>query len=571
VVLVLVTTAPTFAGSIIYVDADAAGANNGSSWADAFNNLPDPLDIARPGDEIHVAQGTYKPDQGAGITPGDRYATFQLINGVTLKGGYAGFGQPDPDARDVAAYETIFSGDLAGDDGPDFTNNGENSYHVVTGSGTDLTAVLDGFTITSGNANGQGWPIYQNRGGGMYSDSGSPTVTNCTFTGNSARWGGGMTYRYCWNGPTLANCTFSGNRAGDGGGIDNFASSPTLNNCTFSENFASRYGGGIYNYGATATATNCLFEGNSARYGGGMFNFGNWVNLSRCAFVGNSAGYGGGMSYCYGLIANCVISGNSAEWYGGGMFFCYGPFFNCTITGNSAGQYGGGMYNEDRIPVVANCILWGNSDNDGMDESAQIDSMEPPAVNYCCIQGWSGDLGGTGNIDFDPCFISSGYCDVNGVWLDGDYHLLPDSPCIDTGDPNYIAELNETDLDGNPRIIGGRIDMGVYEYIQAYVRIVPHTINLSSKGKWITSYIWLPDEYDVADIEPNSIFLEDEIQPEDFSVDQQKQVAVLRFSREDVQPILEVGDVELIITCQLTDGTDFEGTDIIKVTDKAGK
>jgi hypothetical protein len=176
--------------------------------------------------------------------------------------------------------------------------------------------------------------------------------------------------------------------------------------------------------------------------------------------------------------------------------------------------------------------------------------------------------------------LSPGYWDSNGAWENGDYHLLQSSPCIDTGDPNYVPEPNETDLDGRPRVLDGDndgidvVDMGAYEYrftISAEARILPQTINLASKGKSITCYIWLPDEYDVTDIEPNSVFFENEIRPEQFSVDGHKQVATAKFNREDVQAALEVGDVELTITCQLTDGTSFEATDTIKVTDKAGK
>ncbi|MGB2809530.1 MAG: LamG-like jellyroll fold domain-containing protein [Sedimentisphaerales bacterium] len=155
----------------------------------------------------------------------------------------------------------------------------------------------------------------------------------------------------------------------------------------------------------------------------------------------------------------------------------------------------------------------------------------------------------------------------------GDYHLLPDSPCIDAGDPNYIPEPNETDLDGRSRIFGNRIDMGVYEYsptIQAEARIVPRTINLASKGNWITCYVWLPEQYNVVYIEPNSVILENEIQAVSLSVDEQEQVAIARFSREDFQSILDVGEVELTITGQFTDGTIFEAKDTIKVTDKGG-
>jgi len=152
--------------------------------------------------------------------------------------------------------------------------------------------------------------------------------------------------------------------------------------------------------------------------------------------------------------------------------------------------------------------------------------------------------------------------------------LLPSSPCIDAGDPNYVAEPNETDLDGKPRVIGGRIDMGAYEYsppIPAEVRIVPRTINLASKGKWITCQIWLPEDYDVVDIDSNSVFLEGEIEPESFRVDEEEQVAIVRFSRSEVQGILAPGEVELTVSGELTDGTRFEGADTIRVIDKSGK
>lgn len=186
-------------GKIIYVDDDAIGANDGTSWADAYNYLQEALadaDSAEKPVEIRVAQGIYKPDQGLMAIPEFdwREATFQLINGVTLKGGYAGLGQPDPNARDIEFYETILSGDLNGDDAeivilPDLfleSTRAENSYHVVTGNLSDETAMLDGFVITSGNADGAGSNGY---GGGGYSHQGNPRLTNCAFTKNSASWG----------------------------------------------------------------------------------------------------------------------------------------------------------------------------------------------------------------------------------------------------------------------------------------------------------------------------------------------------------------------------------------------
>ncbi|MHC4558298.1 MAG: hypothetical protein ACYS80_13455, partial [Planctomycetota bacterium] len=159
--LIVVSLCPLVSGKVIYVDDNAAGAHNGSSWTDAYPCLQNALVDVVSGDEIRVAQGTYKPDRHLVISPrlgsqiqssGDRTAMFQLISSVTIKGGYAGFSETDPHTRDIKLYETILSGDLNGNDGTNFTNNGDNSYHVVTGSGTDATAVLDGFTVTGGNA-----------------------------------------------------------------------------------------------------------------------------------------------------------------------------------------------------------------------------------------------------------------------------------------------------------------------------------------------------------------------------------------------------------------------------------
>jgi len=496
---------------IIYVDDDAAGANDGSSWADAFNYLQDALTAAWSGDEIHVAQGIYKPDQGAMVTTGDRAATFELINGVAIKGGYAGIGTPDPDARRINLYDTILSGDLDGDDveinNPadllDEPTRAENSCHVITGSGTDETAVLDGFTITGGSATDPVNKILENYwGAGMSNHYGSPTVNNCTFIANLARNGGGGMDNFHSN-PNVINCAFRANatRGGASGMQNRDDSSPIVTGCTFSKNYSINHGAAMRNdTGSSPTLVNCLFNDNVGRLGAAMY-------IS--SYLGQSDP----------IIINCTFSANAAVLYGGGIYIRDGS-----------------------NPTLVNCVLWDNSDGTGSVESAQIyvHSGEP-AVNYTCVQGWTGTLGGTGNIGNDPLFADA---------ANADYHLKPGSPCINAGDPDYIAEPNETDLDGRPRIIFGRIDMGAYEMpILAEARILPQTINLASKGNWITAYIWLPDEYDIADIE----------------------LVTTRFAREDVQPILGVGNIDLTITGRLTDGTIFEGTDTIKVIDKAGK
>jgi hypothetical protein len=120
--------------------------------------------------------------------------------------------------------------------------------------------------------------------------------------------------------------------------------------------------------------------------------------------------------------------------------------------------------------------------------------------------------------------------------------------------------------------MGGRIDMGAYESpIFAEARILPRTINLASKGKGITAFLWLPEGYNVADIDANNVLLEDEIGAETIEVYEGRQIALVRFSREEVQAILNIGEVELAITGQLSDGSVFEAKDVIIVINKGSR
>jgi hypothetical protein len=417
VILVCLAVVGSAVGQTIYVDTNAAGSNDGSSWEDAFNYLQDALAVALSGDQIWVAEGVYKPDEDTTYPDGtgDRSATFQLINGVVIYGGYAGFGEPDPHEHDPNTYQTILSGDI---NTPGF--NDDNSYHVVSGSATDATAILDGFTIAGGNANGS-YP--DDVGGGMYNDSGSPTVADCVFSGNWAEYAGGGMRNYM-SSPTLTNCTFSGNSAlggsfGYGGGMYNEDSSPTLTNCTFSGNLAG-YGGGMHNWDdSNPTLTNCTFTGNSANWwAGGMQNernssstltnctfsdnsanwwaggMENWDNsnpmLTNCTFSGNSADEGGGMHNAMSspTLTNCIFRRNSANsWAGGGMenWEDSNPILtNCTFSGNSS-DVGGGIYNRESNSTLTNCILWGNTAGTDGNEIALVNSSTID-VNYCDIK-----------------------------------------------------------------------------------------------------------------------------------------------------------------------------------------
>ena len=280
------------AGDIIYVDADATGLSNGETWGDAFTTLQPALDKAITGDQIWVAEGTYRPTSGS-----DRYASFQMANGVGIYGGFVGT-EEFLGERDWVKNLTILSGDIGTPGDPS-----DNSYHVFyhpAGTDLDVGAILDGFTITGGYADGEEDP--HREGGGMYNDSSSPVLRNVTFAGNWAEERGGGIYNFR-SSPELTDCTFGGNETyyDAGGGIYNYdKSSPELTDCTFKDNSAGSYGGGIHNEADSSPAVSgCTFTGNSAEYSGGAIcNDNSSPAVSGCDFESNSARNGGAIYNC---------------------------------------------------------------------------------------------------------------------------------------------------------------------------------------------------------------------------------------------------------------------------------
>ena len=183
------------------------------------------------------------------------------------------------DQRDCRANTTILSGDIGV---PDYDL--DNSYHVVSGHDIDSTAILDGFTITSGYSD--------YHGGGMYNNgNSSPTLTNLTFTDNYSPYGGGM-YNNNNSNPTLTNVTFSNNSANyGGGGMYNDQSNPILTNVTFTNNSAIDDGGGMYNDHSNPSLTNVTFYGNSADmfgFGGGIYDIFSYSTLINAILWGNT-------------------------------------------------------------------------------------------------------------------------------------------------------------------------------------------------------------------------------------------------------------------------------------------
>jgi parallel beta-helix repeat protein len=399
---------------IIIVDND---------WPYDFNNIQAAIEYSSNGDFIFVFPGTYKG-------PGNRDISF-LGKAITVR-------SIDPTDPYFVAQTTIDCNHLG--QGFNFT------------SGEDANSILSGFTIT-------------NASNAIRCSGSSPTITNCIITKNASPVNGAI---YC-----------SGN------------GSPIITNCTITSNTGS----GIHCEYGTPIVADCIISGNTgygrSGDGGGISVLNGLCLIYNSVINGNTSGNGrGGGIYCAGnsqfTSTNCTITGNSAKYDGGGIFSSssgISKVTNCTLSGNSAKRHGGGicLASSSLSIFVTSSIIWGNADSNGTGQSAQVCSGKPD-VWFSCIQDDNpndtnipfGDE--NFNIDDDPCFIEPGYWvdandpnitvepnDPNAVWLEGDYHLLFTSPCVETGDPYFNYNPGDIDIDGQPRLMGLCVDMGVDE------------------------------------------------------------------------------------------------------------
>ena len=189
--------------AVHHVRRDAGAGGDGTSWASAFQEVQDALAVARDGDEIWVAKGTYRP--GTGASPPS--VSFVIASSVSLYGGFAG-DESALDQRDRVANETVLSGDLLLDDGPGFANRGDNCTNVVSVplSGAQHV-VLDGFTIRGANG------FY---GGGVWHGGDRLALHHVVLTDNEAQFGGAV--YSVGSHLRLDGCTLRGNRALGGAG-----------------------------------------------------------------------------------------------------------------------------------------------------------------------------------------------------------------------------------------------------------------------------------------------------------------------------------------------------------------
>jgi len=387
----------------VFVNAAAAGIASGANWADAFTDLQDALRVHN-NCEIWVAAGTYRPS----ADPLDRDASFHLKNGVAVYGGFVGT-ETNRNQRNWVANATILSGDI--------NNSGTlagNSFTVVNGSATNGTAIIDGLTVTGGNADQSFGALETPRrsGGGMFNNAGSPTLSNINFSGNSADTFGGGMYNFDGSSPSLINLSFSGNSARTGAGMSNDTdSSPALTNVSFSGNAAVALGGGMENFSNSNPAlTNVSFSGNSAGRGGAMRN----------------------EAQAEPLIRNSV-------------------FWNNQSSAVSSDPWELSISNVDSIPDIRFSLVQG---------------CNPGGI-------WTASCGtnaGNNLSDQDPRFITP-VNPINAPTLTGNLRLQLNSPAMDAGNNALIPSGVTTDLDGNARIIGGTVDLGPYEVV--YFTVTP--------------------------------------------------------------------------------------------------
>ena len=385
--------------AVRYVNAGfATGANTGTSWADAYRGagaLQVALSASVSGDEIWVAAGTYLPS-----TTGLRSASFTMKTGVGIYGGFAGT-ETALAQRNWRTNVTVLSGDLLGNDSG-ATNVTENGYHVVVGTGATATAILDGFTVKAGNANGASASNYDKGGGIIIYASGAPTVRNCVFSMNRCTFGGGAGYI--------------------------FSAQATFTDCEFNDNAGGSYGGAFDTNAVTSTFTRCRFQRNAAARAGGVETYGGGnTTYVNCLFAGNQAtGTGGGAAVWIGVSSSIVRA------------------YGCTFAGNVATSVAGGVNTTSGGTLNAyNCVFWGNSGPGGTTAANQVNAGGGTnAVQYSVVQG---TFAGTGNTATDPLFVSA---------ATGNYALQAASPAIDAGSNTLAAAVAmATDLAGVARYV----------------------------------------------------------------------------------------------------------------------
>lgn len=470
----------------IFVDADAGGANDGSSWGDAFRKLRPALTAATDGDTVRIAQGIYAPANPGG----SRNATFLIPDGVRVIGGYAGDGEVDPDDFDPENYVTILTGDLNGDDGADFANDDENSFHVVTVRQTNPGTLLRGVTVRDGRGD-QG-----DVGGGVLCENAVLVLRECIIEENRAqsRGGGVGTIDHPVSSKIhLFDCIVRGNRllasTGLGGGVSAGPGS-TFTRCVFKDNVVPVAGSGGAMIVSGATITACDFIDNSAAEDGGAL-VGNDVTIVDSTFTGNASTIWGGAALLNGLnvLRNCFFADNRAD-LGGAIRFNSSTspgssltVIECDFLDNLARLLGGAIYSNGGPLRLVNSDFLGNvADADpglGLGAGGAVYSIGPMNVVNTLFSGNQTHRSGSAVAAGGPATIinctlvgnqsaSGGGAVVAGGILNLHNSILWDnsgvSPSIEDqqllGDGNAVFRVRNSTIQGWTGDLGGSHNNG---------------------------------------------------------------------------------------------------------------
>jgi len=352
---------------VIYVDDDAPAGGDGTRWNRAFDHLSLGLTAAANAlntysrVEIWVGQGTYSP------YPEQRASAFDLMDNLSLYGGFDGNMHHSLSQRDWEQYPTILSGDIGTQGLQD-----DNVYHVLRANGVNNNCSLDGFSIRDGYAEDNNDELGRS-GAGLLSENSQLTLRECTFTGNLAGLSGGGVHNISGN-LSLTNCTFTDN-SGAGGGISNLNGAVNVTNCTFSDNHSDTNGGGASSINGELNMTDCSFTDNdSDDNGGGIFTTSGNLNLENCSFLRNEtnsyASFGGGVysNNSYIDLAECTFTSNETRGRGAGIYAENGTLdiSDCQFNSNKISCWsddfctGAGICRLDGSLVVSDSSLHGN-------------------------------------------------------------------------------------------------------------------------------------------------------------------------------------------------------------------
>ena len=478
---------------IWFVNEAAAGAATGQSWLDAFTDLQSALAVADSGDQIWVAEGTYRPDSGSH----DTQASFVLRSGVELFGGFNGT-ESAATARDPDLHIAILSGDLAGNDDPESFIKGQktsdNSAHVLYGFGTDSTCILDGFTVTGGVGGSVEGACDDWVGGGIALSQSNPVIRNCKVMLNRALFRGGGCFAGQGSAPVFDRCEFIQNVSdyNGGGGMALCGANPLIKDCRFENNRSKVVNGGpggaILAVDSSPVILTSQFIRNRAYSAGAILAFEDSdMILDGCSFIGNTANITAGLGFSGsefgvssdGVVRNCVFIANEAGAYAGAIGIDTGSprIENCTFVLNTCGtREGAGAISSFPLSLspaasVRNCIFWDNAAGDQTGEQAQIWNGAEffiIAVSYSIIQGLGPLLEGEGNIGVAPSFVDPGGVDLVVGTEDDDFRLAANSAGIDQADP--LDKGRGADAWGMPRRLDGDldgqalVDMGAFEF-----------------------------------------------------------------------------------------------------------